>query len=105
MAEGACLAAAVNHPNVMVLADYYHMATDNEQLTDIARIGVLKHTHIAAKVGRLYPTEVEEGFCGFMKGLKDIGYTGLMSVEGGTEDMSVDGPKSIALLKSLWQNA
>ena len=105
VAEGACLVAMVNHPNVRLLADYFHMAKDGEPLTDIQRIGSLTHTHIATKEGRLYPTADEEGFHGFMKGLKDIGFTGLMSVEGKTDDIAKDGPAAIALLTKLWEEA
>ena len=105
VAEGACLVAMVDHPNVRLLADYYHMAKDNEPLTDIGRVGSLTHTHIAAKEGRLYPTVEEAGFRDFMKELKAIDYQGLLSVEGKTQDIAKDGPASIALLQRLWEEA
>ena len=105
VAEGACLAAAVNHPSVKVLADYYHMAVEGEPISDIVRLGGITHAHIATKEGRRYPTVMEEGFRQFFQALKATGYDGLVSVEGKTDDMAVDGPASLALLEKLLKEA
>lgn len=105
VAEGACLAAAVDHPNVGLLADYYHMARDGEPISDIARVGGVVHAHIATGDGRRYPTVMEEGLSAFFKALKNTAYQGMVSVEGKTEDMACDGPASILLMKKLWEDA
>ena len=60
LAEGACLVAAVDHPNVRLLADYYHMAKDGEPIGDIVRLGGVTHAHIATREGR--------GLCRFLPG-------------------------------------
>lgn len=106
MAEGATLVAAVNHPNVQLLCDYFHAAKDGEPLEDIVRLGGVHHTHIATREGRRYP--VEEGgddFRTFFRCLKETNYQGLMSIEGKTDDMAVDAPRALALLKKLEEEA
>lgn len=102
MAEGAALVAAVNHPNVALLSDYYHVAVDNEPLTDISRLGGVTHTHIATKEGRKYPLErAGDQFELFFAQLKATGYTGCMSIEGKAENIETDAPKALALLRQL----
>jgi len=105
VAEGGCLAAAVDLPSVQVLADYYHIAEDNEPLTDIARVGALTHTHMALKGTRGYPVAKDAGVAAFMGKLKAIGYTGHMSVEGNTTQFDTDAPLAIQTLKKLWADA
>lgn len=106
MAEGAALVAAADEPHVQLLSDYFHVAKDGEPVEDIVRLGGVCHTHIATKEGRRYP--VEEGgdqFRLFFHCLKETGYQGMMSVEGKTDDMEADGPKALALLKKLEEEA
>lgn len=105
LAEGACLVASVGHPNVRLLADYYHMAKDGEPIGDIVRLGGVTHAHIATREGRRYPTAMEEGFASFFRTLRETGYDGMVSVEGKTEDMAADGPAALALMKKLWEDA
>ena len=101
VAEGACLRAAVNHPRVSLLSDYYHVALEGEPEADIVRVSGVIHTHIAAREGRLYPTEMEEGFRRFFRALKDSDYRGSLSVEGRTENFEEDGPRALKLLRAL----
>lgn len=105
MAEGAELVAAVNHPCVALLSDYFHVATDGEPVTDIVRLGEISHTHLATKEGRRYPLAADEGIISFFKNLKAIQYTGMMSIEGKTDDMASDAPVALALMKKLWEEA
>lgn len=106
MAEGAALAAAVNHPHVALLADYYHVAVEGEPLTDIARLGGVTHTHIATRQGRKYPVErAGDQFELFFAQLKETGYTGYMSIEGKADSIEVDAPRALALLKGLEEEA
>ncbi|MDO4324762.1 MAG: sugar phosphate isomerase/epimerase family protein [bacterium] len=102
MAEGAMLAGMVDLPNVKLLADYYHVAKDNDPISDISRIGNLAHTHIATKEGRRYPLQKEgDQFDEFFKQLKGIGYEGRVSIEGGTDCMEEDAKKALAFLREL----
>ncbi len=102
MAEGAALTAAVNHPHVALLSDFYHVVLDGEPVADIARLGGILHTHIASKAGRRYPLPGDpDDYAAFFANLKAIGYQGMMSVEGKTDDMAADAPKTLALLRGL----
>ena len=105
VAEGACLRAAVNHPSVQLLADYYHIAVEGHDPADLARLGGIAHCHIATEIGREAPLQPEEGFTKLFSAMKQTGYRGLISVEGRCDDLRKDGPATVALLKSLWEKA
>lgn len=101
VAEAACLQAAAEHPNVKVLADYYHVALDGEPFEDIVRVGGVSHVHIAAAGSRAYPAECEPGFIRFFDALRKSGYDGRVSLEGKTEDPDRDAPAALKVLRSL----
>lgn len=103
MAEAAALCAAVDHPNVWMLSDYYHVMTDGEPISDVARLGGFAHTHIAAKAGRRYPLADAEGeqYRAFFAALAQSGYAGRMSIEGKTDDIETEGPVALAFLKEI----
>lgn len=106
MAEGAALAAATNHPNVQLLADFYHVRIDGEPVTDIVRLTGVAHTHVAAKEGRLFPRPGDgEAYDTFFAQLKQSGYTGRMSVEGRAEDFANDAVAALQLLRALDREA
>ncbi len=105
VAEGACLAAAVNHPNVRLLADYYHVRKDGEPIEDIIRVGGVSHVHIASGKERRCPTEDEPGFHELFAALKATDYQGCLSIEGKTESLTAEGSAALALLKRLWAEA
>ena len=105
VAEGACLRAAVNLPNVQLLADYYHVAVEGEDPADLARVGGIAHCHIATQIGREAPLQAEDGFSKLFAAMKQTDYQGLISVEGKCGDLLKDGPATVALLKKLWGEA
>lgn len=102
MAEGAILAADADHPNVSLLADYFHVIANHDNIRDLVTIGSFGHIHIAAGHGRLYPLAEEgEQYREFITALKTIGYHGRISIEGKSEDIRSDAAKALALLKKL----
>ena len=105
VAEGACLAAMADHPQVKLLADYYHIAVEHQPPEDLSRVGGIAHCHIASSEGRRAPQKAEEGFKTLFAAMKQTGYDGLISVEGGADDLSREGPVSVRLLKTLWEEA
>ena len=105
LGEGACLAAAVNHPHVRLLADYYHIAVENQPVSDIERLTGIAHAHIAAPEGRRVPVAPDPGYAEMFASMKRTGYQGLISVEGKTDDLAADGPVSVRLLKKMWEEA
>lgn len=100
--EGAILAQNVNLPHVRLLADYYHMIANHDNLEHILTIGDFGHIHIAAGAGRLYPLSRDGEYYETLIGnLKAIGYEGRISIEGSTKDMEADGTRALALLKEI----
>ena len=105
LGEGACLVAAANHPRVKLLADYYHIAVEGQPEEDILRLGGIAHAHIATREGRRVPTAVDAGYARMFSAMKQTGYTGLLSIEGKTDNLAEDGPAAIRMLRSKWEEA
>lgn len=93
--EGLALMELVDHPNLHLLADLYHMGENGEDLRDVCLAGErLRHCHMGRPVGRFYPLP-GDGFdyTPFFDALRDIGYAGRCSIEAkpphGPEDLAV----------------
>jgi len=104
--EGAELARRVGHPNVRLLADTYHMATDGDPPEAIRRAGeLIAHVHCAEAAGR-----VPVGFGGedhrpYFRALKDIGYDGRVSIEASFDDLAAQLPAAVAKLRQQIESA
>lgn len=100
--EALILAKAVNRSNILVLADLYHMASEDEDMNNIREAGneYLKHLHIANPSGRVYPKlEDKYPYINFFSALKDIDYTGRLSVEGSAGNLKKDLQESLIFLE------
>ena len=105
VAEGLALMQRVKRAEVQVLADYYHMALENEDLSILSLTGpALRHVHFARVAGRTYPHAVEPGFQLFFDALKANGYTGRVSVEGFSNDFYQDAAAALAVVRRLAQS-
>jgi sugar phosphate isomerase/epimerase len=106
--HGARLVDAVNHPNIQLLADQFHIGYEKEPYENIFHAGArLKHVHIA-DVGRVAPgfaTIGEENFIGLFKILRQIGYTGRCSFEGKFDDIDAQTKPMIQFLKTRWKQS
>lgn len=113
--EGVVMAKEVNHKNIKVLVDYYHMTWEEEEpeiLLDYGR-DYLRHVHFAnpnlqdeesRKAGRKYPASIDEwDYSKFIKVLHEIGYEGRMSIEAGASDFDGQAQKAIEFLKIYFQ--
>ena len=103
MAEAAALVAVVGHPNVQLLCDSFHATKEGEPFSDIARLGGVKHVHVATREGRRYPLSADEDLKALFAVLKETGYAGSISIEGKTDDMAADGPAALEVMKNLWE--
>ena len=102
VAEGKSLQLEAAHPNVSLLADFYHMSLEKEPMSAITDACALSHTHIARGEGRTFPlAKAEDDYEGFFRALAQIGYTGRMSIEGQTADFQADAPAALAFLRAL----
>lgn len=80
--EGAEIVESVNHPNIRLLADIYHMKMVGEGPESIVKTAhLLSHTHVAEKEGRTPPGVHKEDLSPYFDALREIQYKGRMSVE------------------------
>ena len=87
--EGVEIVEAVNHPNIQLLCDIFHMMRDNEQASEIIKYGkYIRHCHIAEKESRSAPGTKGDDFTSYFKALKQIKYQGCISIEGNWDDFS-----------------
>jgi len=106
VAEGTAIAKEASHPNIRVLADFYHMALEDESPDSIRAAGdLLAHCHIAEKEGRRWPGAAGFDFTGYFKALKDIHYRGRISIEGRADDFDRQLSEALAYMKSQWNTA
>ena len=103
VADGGEIVKAVNHNNIMLLADVYHMLRENESPESIIRYGdYIRHTHIAENKERAAPGTYNDDFRPYFRALKEIEYNGLMSIECNWKNMAEQaGPALEALRKQI----
>ena len=101
MEDGAALTGQVGHPQVRLLADFYHMRRNGEPMETLTCAqGILRHVHIANSQGRIYPANLEEDlYAPFFSMLDRIGYDGRISVEASTADLAADAPRALSMLR------
>ncbi|MDR2138961.1 MAG: sugar phosphate isomerase/epimerase [Tannerella sp.] len=98
--EGMEIVRAVHHPNLQVLADFYHMACVGEDAQAIVEAGAsLHHCHIAEKNGRAAPGVHGDDFTPYFKALKQINYRGLLSIECNWTQLDEQAASAVATLK------
>jgi sugar phosphate isomerase/epimerase len=80
--EGAVAVARVNHPNIRLLVDIFHMLRNDESPDDIVKAGPwIAHAHVAEKADRTAPGVAGDDFRPFFAALKRAGYAGSLSIE------------------------
>ena len=87
LSEGAAIVKEVNHPNIRLLCDIYHMMREDEPAEEIVKYGeLLRHCHIAEKETRSAPGTAGDDFKPYFNALKKIKYQGCISIEGKWDD-------------------
>lgn len=110
VSDAAQIAKDAGAPGVCVLGDTYHMSTEEPDLMAafIAGGDFVKHVHLGDTPQRWLPGQqgTREMFVKAMRGLKYIGYTGVVSFECGVNgDNAVEVPKSCEFLRKCWEEA
>lgn len=100
-AETLRMVQQVNHPNIQMIIDYYHLHTEKEspEIIWTARKHIV-HFHFANPAGRVWPHSPSEDpeYAPFFAQLKRIHYKGGLSIEGhGT--FAADAKASLAFFK------
>jgi D-psicose/D-tagatose/L-ribulose 3-epimerase len=90
--EGLKLVDAVDRPAFQIMVDFYHLTLEGEDPAVLVTAGRrLRHIHVANPDGRVFPrVETEAAYAPFFARLREIGYTGGVSVEAGTKDLPGD---------------
>lgn len=103
VSEATLLSSLLELPHICVLGDYYHMCVGNESVESIRLAGkLMKHIHIAHPETRQYPRKGDGADYGpLFETLKDIGYEGGVSLEGGCSDFDRDIAEAFSLLDGL----
>jgi sugar phosphate isomerase/epimerase len=100
VAEGAPVVEAVNHPNIRLLCDIYHMLRENEPAGNIVKYGAcIRHCHIAEKDERTAPGVKQDDFTPYFAALKQIGYRGGLSIECRWQNLQEQAPSALAFMK------
>lgn len=85
--EGLELVQEVNHPNIQILGDIFHMMREDEEPESfIEARKLLKHTHIAELENRTAPGLAGDDLSPYLQALKQANYKGGISVEGSWGD-------------------
>ena len=80
--EGSAIVDRVNHPNLRVLADLFHVHVNGEPFANVAAAGArLAHVHLATPSIPETGDGVAYDFPAFFHALADAGYDGRVSVE------------------------
>jgi len=101
--EGLALMRQADLPGLRLLADMYHMGLNGEDYATILQAGAdLRHTHIANPAGRKYPLPGDGyDYAPFFAALRQIGYTGRLSIEASPVNGPQDLPACVGFLRSL----
>jgi D-psicose/D-tagatose/L-ribulose 3-epimerase len=99
-AESLEMVRRVNHPNVRMIIDYFHLREENEspRIVETARNEIV-HLHFANPHGRVWPHEFNEDaqYESFFRYLKN-GYSGRISIEG-RGSFDADAAPSLAFFR------
>jgi len=98
--EGAEMARRSGSDRICVLADFYHMLQNGESPESLLECrDRLRHCHIAEKERRTPPGVCGDDFTPFFRVLREIGYTGSISIECGWSDRETELPEAISTMK------
>jgi len=98
--EGADIIRQVNHPNVALLFDVYHMQIMRGHLIETikANLDVIKHFHSAGVPGRHELDNGELHYPSIVQAIADMGYNGCFGLEYFPAE---DSAKSLARMRQL----
>lgn len=100
VSEGACIVRRVDHKNIRLLCDLFHMTAEQETPQAIVDAGkYIRHCHIAEAAGRTAPGVDGDDFRPYLRALKKIGYKGCVSIECVWQDFGTQLPAAVAELR------
>jgi sugar phosphate isomerase/epimerase len=104
VAEGAQIIEAVNHPNIRLLADLYHMMREGEPAEHLVKYGkYIRHCHIAEREERSAPGVRGDDFTAYFAALKKIRYKGALSIECRWDGMEEQALPALVCMKEQFK--
>ena len=101
VSEALAIARELDHPNVRVLADLWHMYEGQEPLDVLLEAeGLLAHVHVA-DTGRQPPGTGSYDYATLFAHLRAIGYTGRVSIECKWSDFEAESRRALAFLREM----
>jgi sugar phosphate isomerase/epimerase len=98
--ESVEIVRTVDHPNVRMLVDVFHMLRENEAAKEIlAAAGFVHHCHIAEPEKRAAPTSIKDDFRPYFRALRQAGYSGRLSIEAGWGNLAEELPLALRVLR------
>jgi sugar phosphate isomerase/epimerase len=100
--EGLRIVKEVNHPNIQLLIDFYHLTAEKEDPEIVLKAGsLIRHVHFAEPEGRIFPKVEKESYVHFFSHLRRIHYSGRCSIEAYSGDFKTDARRALRLLKGI----
>jgi sugar phosphate isomerase/epimerase len=96
LAGTAALVRETGEPGLRLVADGYHLAEENEDVSVVRDVApLLAHVHVCGP-GRRPPAPGDEDYLAPLLGaLADAGYSGRCSIECRWEDLAAEGPPAV----------
>ncbi len=102
VADGLALAAQAGQPNVLGLADTYHMEMEKEPVDVLVPLAArLGHVHVADDC-RLAPGTGAYDYARLRECLKEGDYCGGISIECRWGDFKEEAPQALSVLRHAW---
>jgi len=106
VAEGMDYLRRARTAGVTILADFYHMALENEPMDALdGTARLLSHVHIAEPQGRVAPRPGSTNLRPFFAKLKAIGYDKRISLECSWEDLKRQAAPTLKYVRAEWEAA
>jgi sugar phosphate isomerase/epimerase len=100
LAEALAVVKAVDHPNLRLCVDVYHMLKEDEPASSIAGSkGYAVYCEVAEKEARTPPGVQGDDFTPYIEALKQEDYSGNIVIEARWDDLATQGPVAYQTLR------
>ena len=100
-ADGLRLAREVDHPNIQLLVDFYHLMMEREDPEIILTAGeAVRHLHFAEVEERAFPKDRKPAHTLFFNTMRRVHYSGRCSIEAYTGDFHADALRALHVLRA-----
>ena len=96
------LVREVGDPRIRLLIDFWHLEREHEDLAIVLEANsALRHVHIAEGDARIFPLEPRDPYIRFFRNLRQIQYSGRVSIEAFSKNFTVEARQSLLNLRSI----